>query len=199
MVLFIAVLLALMRCTAALNVCGLSIPHARDSPASRALNEMESDDSAGWPKSFPYSDSDLKPIMAGNDGLFYLIPKFVQHAGEECRECASLRGRFVRAPCTLKPEAPKPRAPTLTPAPLRLLQLSPDSTRLRFPTMVTVKSWICAAHGPRIIPLAGSGSVALLWGSIRSSCSQTRVRPSFVCRTSTKIQHCRSRTRASIV
>jgi len=71
-------LLALRSCHA-LVVCGIDIPHARASPASRALDDVP------WPDMFPYSPEDLKPIMAGNDGLFYFLPKFVYHAGDECR------------------------------------------------------------------------------------------------------------------
>ena len=82
---------ALLVCTlanraAALVVCGLNVPHAKPSAASRALGN--------WPKSFPYPDADLKPMMAGNDGLFYLVPKFVQHAGDECRDSLT---RFYEA------------------------------------------------------------------------------------------------------
>lgn len=65
---------------AALTVCGVSIPNARPSPASRALDAME------WPESFPFTEADLTPEWAGNDGAFYTMPKFVQHAGDECRE-----------------------------------------------------------------------------------------------------------------
>lgn len=35
---------------------------------------------------WPYSRDDLVPSDASNDQLFYLVPKFVHHAGEECRE-----------------------------------------------------------------------------------------------------------------
>lgn len=70
----------------ALNVCGLQIPIAKYSPASRALDELNQ---GGWPESFPFSEKDLTPMMPGNDQLFYLIPKFVHHAGEECRDSLS--------------------------------------------------------------------------------------------------------------
>jgi len=63
----------------ALRVCGLEVPNAKLSPASRALDGFE------WPDQFPYTTADLTPMMAGNDQLFYVIPKFVQHAGDECR------------------------------------------------------------------------------------------------------------------
>ena len=114
-----------------LVVCGVDIPHARLSPASRALDGPR-------PAEFPYSAADLTPEwvravelvvcvrihslvpgatrplttsalthhtrshspqalslprwafsapqQAGNDNLFYLMPKFVQHAGDECRD-----------------------------------------------------------------------------------------------------------------
>ena len=62
----------------ALVVVGLDVPHARISPTSRALDEA-------WPEQFPYSAKDLTPTSAGNDRLFYILPKFSQHAGEECR------------------------------------------------------------------------------------------------------------------
>ena len=78
--------------SSALRVCGLEVPHARPSPASRALDDFE------WPEAFPYSEADLTPDWAGNDGAFYFVPKIVQHAGEECR--ASLT-RFYE--CVLPP------------------------------------------------------------------------------------------------
>ena len=63
----------------ALRVCSIEIPNAKASPASRAL------DGVTFSEAFPYSQKDLNPMLAGNDGLFYVIPKFVQHAGGECR------------------------------------------------------------------------------------------------------------------
>ena len=63
----------------ALVICGVDVPHARLSPTSRALDDMV------WPKAFPYSPKDLTPTFAGNDRMFYILPKIVQHAGEECR------------------------------------------------------------------------------------------------------------------
>ena len=72
-------LLLLPHAAAALVVCGLNVPHAKPSAASRAL------DGYAWPAEFPYSERDLTPDWAGKDGLFYFYPKFVQHAGEECR------------------------------------------------------------------------------------------------------------------
>jgi SAM-dependent methyltransferase len=68
---------------AALTVCGLDLPNAKNSPASRALDSME------WPDAFPFSQQDLTPQWAGNDGSFYVLPKFVQHAGDECRDSLS--------------------------------------------------------------------------------------------------------------
>lgn len=70
----------------ALRVCGLEVANAKLSPSSRALDDYHRD---GWPSAFPYSSDDLTPMMAGGDGLFYLLPKFVQHAGEECRSSIS--------------------------------------------------------------------------------------------------------------
>jgi len=63
----------------ALNIVGLEVAHARLSPISRALDGKQ------WPEQFPYTQADLKPMMDGNDGVFYFVPKFVQHAGDECR------------------------------------------------------------------------------------------------------------------
>ncbi|KAL1520038.1 hypothetical protein AB1Y20_023515 [Prymnesium parvum] len=77
-----AAVLLLVAPSSALRVCGLDIAHAKPSPASRSLDGYIRD---GWPSSFPYSRQDLTPLMAGNDRLFYLMPKLVQHAGEECR------------------------------------------------------------------------------------------------------------------
>ena len=76
---FVAGLASAVLPSAALQICGVEIPHARASPASRALDNME------WPESFPFTSADLTPEWAGNDGLFYFYPKFVQHAGDECR------------------------------------------------------------------------------------------------------------------
>ena len=77
-----AMLLALpsLTLTAALTVLGLDVPHARVSGVSRALDDKV------WPEAFPYSAKDLTPMDNGNDGVFYFVPKFVQHAGGECRE-----------------------------------------------------------------------------------------------------------------
>ena len=76
----------------ALKVCGLDIPHARLSPVSRAL------DGKLWPPSFPYDQADLTPDWAGKDQLFYVMPKFAQHAGDECRRSLT---RFYE--CALPP------------------------------------------------------------------------------------------------
>ena len=50
-------LLSLHACRALL-VCGVEIPHARSSPASRVLDDVK------WPDAFPYSDAELQPMMA---------------------------------------------------------------------------------------------------------------------------------------
>ena len=65
----------------ALTVCGVTVPHAKTSPASRALDDTD------WPEAFPFAQKDLTPMMAGNDQLFYIVPKLVHHAGDECRAC----------------------------------------------------------------------------------------------------------------
>ena len=57
----------------------VEVPHARDSPLSRCLEGVE------YKAEWPYSKAQLTPEDAGNDGAFYTIPKFVHHAGEECR------------------------------------------------------------------------------------------------------------------
>ena len=72
-------MLALAKRSEALSVCGLEVPNARVSPASRALDGYE------WPAAFPYSEADLKPDWAGSDGAFYFLPKLGHHAGDECR------------------------------------------------------------------------------------------------------------------
>lgn len=76
----------------ALLVCGVEVPNARESPASRALAAK------AWPAEFPYSASDLTPLDAGKDELFYLLPRFVQHAAVEARDEL---GRFYS--CALPP------------------------------------------------------------------------------------------------
>jgi SAM-dependent methyltransferase len=88
-------LASLALCTSrasALAVCGLEVPHARPSVAASALQSHK------WPDEFPYSPAELRPEMAGGDGAFYLLPKFVQHAGDECR--AALRDFYA---CALPP------------------------------------------------------------------------------------------------
>ena len=79
-------------CCAALTIAGLEVPHAKLSPTSRVLDGYE------WPEKFPYSKQDLTPDWAGNDQMFYTIPKLGHHAGGECR--ASLT-RFYE--CALPP------------------------------------------------------------------------------------------------
>ena len=64
---------------ASLAVCGLDLPRAKLSPASRALDGVD------WPAEFPHRAKDLIPEWAGNDRLFYAVPKFAQHASDECR------------------------------------------------------------------------------------------------------------------
>jgi SAM-dependent methyltransferase len=84
--------LIVAHCCAALTIAGLEVPHAQLSPTSRALDRYD------WPEKFPYSKQDLTPDWAGNDQMFYTLPKLGHHAGEECR--ASLT-RFYE--CALPP------------------------------------------------------------------------------------------------
>ena len=65
---------------AALVIGGIDIPHAKVSPTSRALEDQT------YPDKWPFDARDLTPQDPSDDQLFYLIPKFVQHAGAECRE-----------------------------------------------------------------------------------------------------------------
>lgn len=81
--LLLLLLNATLEAATALTVCGVSIPNARQSPASRALDAME------WPESFPFTEADLTPEWSGNDGAFYTVPKFGHHAGDECRASLS--------------------------------------------------------------------------------------------------------------
>lgn len=67
---------AFMSCSVgALMLSGVEVPHAKESVASRVQPWDE------W----PYTAEDLIPQDASNDQLFYLIPKFVHHAGAESR------------------------------------------------------------------------------------------------------------------
>ena len=68
----------------ALLAGGVEVPHARPSSVSRVLDGREA--GLGWPVEWPYAARDLTPEDASDDGLFYLFPKFVHHAGEECRQ-----------------------------------------------------------------------------------------------------------------
>ena len=87
-----ASLLLVAHSAAALRVCGVELTNARPSATSRALDGRE------WPAAFPFTESDLTPEWAGSDGLFYLLPKFVQHAGEECRSSLTEFYRQVLPP-----------------------------------------------------------------------------------------------------
>ena len=64
-----------------LMVGGIEVPHALPTYKSKVFENWEE------PKSFPYSQRDLTPDDNSNDQLFYLLPKFVHHAGDECRRC----------------------------------------------------------------------------------------------------------------
>lgn len=122
-----AALLLALPATHAVAVCGVDVPHAKVSPASRAL------DSSDWPEAFPYTAKDLTPMMAGNDGFFYFLPKFVQHAGEECRDsltrfllCSSWTSHY---PSGWRPSPPR-RCVALGLNPLELLA-NPSKTEWR--------------------------------------------------------------------
>ena len=64
-----------------LLVGGLEVPHALPTYKSKLFENWQE------PKTFPYTQKDLTPEDPSNDQLFYLLPKFVHHAGEECRQC----------------------------------------------------------------------------------------------------------------
>mmetsp|Transcript_13206 Transcript_13206/g.39321 ORF Transcript_13206/g.39321 Transcript_13206/m.39321 type:complete len:253 (-) Transcript_13206:56-814(-) len=72
----------LISTTAALTLSGVDVPHAKVSPASRALDGVERTSLDAW----LYTARELTPADPSDDQLFYLFPKFVQHAGGECRE-----------------------------------------------------------------------------------------------------------------
>ena len=61
--------------SAALVIGGIDVPHAKVSPTSRALEDQT------YPDKWPFDARDLTPQDPSDDQLFYLIPKFVQHAG----------------------------------------------------------------------------------------------------------------------
>ncbi|GMH47983.1 hypothetical protein TL16_g00190 [Triparma laevis f. inornata] len=73
-------LLFILPSSASLTICGIDAPNARSSPISRSLDNVE------WPSEFPYTEDGLTPEWAGDDGAFYFLPKFVHHAGQECRD-----------------------------------------------------------------------------------------------------------------
>jgi hypothetical protein len=64
-----------------LIIDGVNIPHARVSSASRAIERP----AYQYPPAWPYSSSDLIPEDTFDDQLFYVLPKFGHHAGDECR------------------------------------------------------------------------------------------------------------------
>ena len=78
--LLLVALIAFVPGATALVVGGIDIPHAKVSPTSRALDDQT------YPDKWPFDARDLTPQDPSDDQLFYLIPKFVQHAGAECRE-----------------------------------------------------------------------------------------------------------------
>mmetsp|Transcript_2628 Transcript_2628/g.7668 ORF Transcript_2628/g.7668 Transcript_2628/m.7668 type:complete len:261 (-) Transcript_2628:10-792(-) len=72
-------LILLATSTTALLLSGVDVPNAKVSMTSRALDDVE------YPASWPFDARDLTPEDNSNDQLFYLVPKFVNHAGDECR------------------------------------------------------------------------------------------------------------------
>ena len=71
------------RAAEALVVGGVEVPHARVSTCHRAF------DADDWPprkEDWPFTTAELRPADTSNDQLFYIWPKFVQHAGKEARE-----------------------------------------------------------------------------------------------------------------
>ncbi|GMH56939.1 hypothetical protein TrST_g9692 [Triparma strigata] len=76
---FLILLASLPFYTNSLTICGVSVPHAKSSPISRSLDGID------WDLDFPYTSAGLTPEWSGNDGAFYTLPKFVHHAGPECR------------------------------------------------------------------------------------------------------------------
>lgn len=81
-------LLFFLRAASAVVLSGVDVPHAKASAASRALETP-------FPASWPYDREDLLPRDASNDQLFYILPKFVQHAAETSR--AALRRYYEAA------------------------------------------------------------------------------------------------------
>ena len=63
-----------------LVLSGVDVPFAKESVASRALSDRRK-----YPLESFYTAQDLRPMDPTNDQLFYLLPKFVHHAGEDCR------------------------------------------------------------------------------------------------------------------
>ncbi|KAJ8605604.1 hypothetical protein CTAYLR_000057 [Chrysophaeum taylorii] len=79
MILFLLTTTLIIWCPGlALLLSGVEVPHATQSAASRVLSQP-------FAERWPYSPDDLIPQDASNDQLFYLVPKFVQHAAEESR------------------------------------------------------------------------------------------------------------------
>mmetsp|Transcript_13282 Transcript_13282/g.43271 ORF Transcript_13282/g.43271 Transcript_13282/m.43271 type:complete len:163 (+) Transcript_13282:176-664(+) len=66
--------------TEALLLSGVEVPHAKESGLSRCLS-----DGVKYPLASFFTEDELRPWDASNDQLFYLLPKFVQHADERAR------------------------------------------------------------------------------------------------------------------
>ena len=69
-----------MKLIESLLLGGIEVPHALPTYKSKVFENWVE------PTSFPYTDHDFTPEDSSNDQLFYMLPKFVHHAGEECRK-----------------------------------------------------------------------------------------------------------------
>ena len=84
--------------TTMLLVGGIDVPHARASRFSSRL------DSPQWPAESPFTEADLRPMDRTSDRLFYLLPRFVQHADEPAR--LALRRYYESLLATQPEDAP---------------------------------------------------------------------------------------------
>lgn len=73
----------LFRTINGLLIGGVDIPHAKISSVTQSLESFK------FPNTWPYTPRDLAPFDSSNDQFFYLLPKFVHHAGEESRRALS--------------------------------------------------------------------------------------------------------------
>eukprot|EP00966_Prymnesium_polylepis_P061213 1419741-Prymnesium_polylepis.2 len=187
--LFAVLIACAVSCAHALRVCGLEVPSAKLSPASRALDDVN------WPDAFPYTKADLTPMMDGNDGLFYVIPKFVQHAGGECR--ASLTEFYKTILCASElPFRVRARRSPFSATPLCFSFATP--VVLIVPTAGPARTATCSTsvhRGRPTIPKGGRAGALSPSASTRSSSPPTRARPSGHGRISTRIPSCPVRAR----